>query len=140
MTTYLEHANMTVPDIDAAMAFLKIVEPAFRLRHDASPPGSYRWAHIGTEQCYIALQEPHVDSNPTQARRPYKDYGVNHLAWVVDDLAAVVGRLEAHGYRQGIPVEPHPHRRRAYYYDAAGFEWELVEYLSDRPEERHAYA
>ncbi len=70
---------------------------------------------------------------------PMKDYGVNHLAWVVDDLSAVVQRLEAHGYRKGIPVEPHPHRRRAYYHDAAGFEWEFVEYLSNRPEERHAY-
>lgn len=140
MVAYLEHANLTVPDIDAAIAFLKVVEPAFNVRHDASPEGSYRWAHIGTDQCYIALQEPHVNSDPRHASRPYKDYGTNPLAWVVDDLPAVVRRLEAHGYRKGIPVESHPHRRRAYYYDAAGFEWEIVEYLSDQSEERHAYA
>ncbi len=138
MATYLEHANITVPDIDAAIAFLKVVEPDFVVRHDATPADSYRWCHIGTDQTYIALQEPHLASDPQHVGRPYKDYGVNHLGWVVDDLSAVVERLEAHGYRRGIPVEAHPHRRRAYYYDAAGFEWEIVEYLSVRPEERHA--
>ncbi len=29
MVAYLEHANITVPDIDAAIAFLKVVEPNF---------------------------------------------------------------------------------------------------------------
>jgi catechol 2,3-dioxygenase-like lactoylglutathione lyase family enzyme len=139
MVAYLEHANITVPDIDAAIAFLQVVEPVFTVRHDATPEGSYRWAHVGTDHCYIALQEPHLHANPQHMQRPYKDYGVNHLAWVVDDLSAVVARLEASGYRRGIAVAPHPYRRRAYYYDAAGFEWEIVEYLSDKPEERHVY-
>lgn len=103
MVAYLEHANITVPDIDAAIAFLQMVEPAFAVRHDASPAGTYRWAHIGTDQGYIALQEPHVDAAPQPAHRPYKDYGVNHLGWVVDDLHAVVCRLEEHGYRRGMP-------------------------------------
>ena len=48
--------------------------------------------------------------------------------------------LEEHGYRRGMAVAPYPYRKRAYYYDAADFEWEIVEYLSDRPEERHSYA
>ncbi len=72
MVAYLEHANLTVPDIDAAIAFLKVVEPGFVVRHDASPPGSYRWAHIGTDVYYIALQEPHLDSDPQHASRPYE--------------------------------------------------------------------
>ena len=33
--TRLEHANITVPDIDAAIAFLSVVAPDFRIRHDA---------------------------------------------------------------------------------------------------------
>jgi hypothetical protein len=37
-----------------------------------------------------------------------------------------------------MKVEPHPHRARAYFYDASGFEWELVQYLSDDPAERHS--
>ncbi len=138
MIAYLEHANITVPDIDAAIAFLRVVEPAFTVRYDETPKDSYRWAHVGSDRCYIALQAPHLGSRPSHPRQPYKNFGVNHLAWVVDDLDAVVGRLEEHGYRRGIPVAPHPHRKRAYYHDASGFEWEITEYLSDDPAERHA--
>ena len=139
MATYLEHANLTVPHIDAALEFLQAVEPTFVVRHDETPPGSYRWVHIGNDEFYVALQQPHLDSNPSERRRPYKDYGINHLAWVVPDLDAVVARLEQLGCKRGIPVEPHPHRKRVYYYDSAEFEWELVEYLSDDPNERNAY-
>ena len=141
MIAYLEHANITVPDVDAAISFLKIVEPAFEIRHDKAPDNSYRWAHIGTDECYIALEEPHsgLISEQTNPRTPYHDFGVNHLAWVVEDLDAVIRRLEEHGYQKGIPVEPHPHRKRAYYHDASGVEWEIIEYLSDDPAERNAY-
>lgn len=139
MTAYLEHANITVPGIDAAIAFLKVVEPEITVRHDETPEGSYRWAHVGVGNCYIALQEPLVGSEATDNRRPYKDYGVNHLGWVVEDLDAVTRRLKENGYRKGIPGEEHPYRRRAYYYDSAGFEWEFVEYLTERLEERYSY-
>jgi len=138
MAAYIEHANITVPDIDAAIAFLMVVEPAFTVRRDEAQEDSYRWVHVGDDRCYIALQEPHPYAEPDAPRRPYKDFGVNHLGWVVEDLDAVVSRLEQAGYRRGIPVTPHPHRKRAYFHDAAGFEWELVEYTSDDPAERHS--
>jgi catechol 2,3-dioxygenase-like lactoylglutathione lyase family enzyme len=137
--TYLEHANITVPDIDAAIDFLRVIDPNVRIRHDEKPAGSYRWAHVAIGVNYIALQEPHVGSHPSDGRRPYKDHGVNHLGWVVEDLDKVVTRLEAKGYREGIPGEEHAHRRRAYYYDSAGLEWELVEYSTDNEEERFSY-
>jgi catechol 2,3-dioxygenase-like lactoylglutathione lyase family enzyme len=139
MVAFLEHANITVPDIDAAIAFLQVVEPRLAVRHDETPEGSYRWAHVGVAHSYIALQEPHLGSDPQENRRPYKDYGVNHLGWVVDDFDTVIGRLEAHGYRKGIPGEDSRYRRRAYYYDSAGFEWEIVAYLTERLEERYLY-
>ena len=139
MTAYLEHANLTVPDIEAAIAFLKVVEPQIEVWHDASREGIYRWAHVGVGRCYIALQEPHIGSVPRDDRRPYKDFGINHLGWVVPDLDAVIRRLEEGGYRKGIPGEENPYRKRAYYHDSAGFEWELVEYSTERPEERYSY-
>ncbi|MFC2037424.1 VOC family protein [Chloroflexota bacterium] len=139
MVAYLEHANITVPDIDAAIAFLQVIEPRLTVRHDETPEGSYRWAHVGAHDCYVALQEPHPGSEPRRSRRPYKDFGVNHLAWVVDDFDGVIGRLEASGYREGIPGESNRTRRRAYYYDSAGFEWEIVAYLTESLEERYSY-
>ncbi len=139
MATYLEHANITVPDIDAQISFLMVVDPSFKVRCDKAREGSIRWVHIGTEQHYIALQEPHLDATPQSALPTYKSYGVNHLSWVVDDLASVIKRLEEGGYKKGNPVQPEPYRKRVYYYDAAGFEWEIVQYLSDKPEERNSY-
>jgi catechol 2,3-dioxygenase-like lactoylglutathione lyase family enzyme len=139
MVAYLEHANMTVPDIDAAIAFLRVVEPALTVRHDATPEGSYRWAHVGVGNCYIALQEPELDSELTDCHRPYKDYGVNHIGWVVDDIDATIYRLKLAGYEEGIPGESHRFRRRAYFYDSAGFEWEMVAYYTEDLSERYSY-
>ncbi len=139
MGTYLEHANITVPDVDAAIAFLRALDPALQVRRDVTPTGSHRWVHVGTETSYIALQAPHLDATPEEARPAYENHGVNHLGWVVDDLDAVVQRLEAGGYRRGITGQPHPHRRRVYFYDPAGFEWEIVEYTSEDPAARNDY-
>lgn len=139
MATYLEHANITVPDIDAAISFLKVIDPSFNVRCDKTVEGGIRWVHVGTERHYIALQEPHLDATPVNPVPSYKNYGVNHLSWVVDDLASVITRLEEGGYKKGIPVDPEPYRKRAYYYDLAGFEWEIVQYLSNKPDERNYY-
>lgn len=140
MTVYLEHANVTVPDIDAAAAFLRAIDPALRVRHEGVARGGHRWAHVGTDRSYIALQEPHVGVVAEQPKETYVNFGCNHLGWVVSDCDAVAERLEAAGYRRGIESEPHPHRKRIYYYDAAGFEWEILEYLSDDPAEFNDYA
>ena len=139
MVAYLEHANITVPDIDAALAFLQVVEPDLTVRHDEVPESGRRWAHIGVGDCYIALQAPTPGSDPKNVRRPYMDYGVNHIGWVVDDYEAVIARLDANGYRQGIPGESGHYRKRAYYYDSAGFEWEIVAYLTEDRQERFSY-
>jgi hypothetical protein len=58
---------------------------------------------------------------------------------VVEDLDKVVARLEAEGYRKGIPGEDDIHRRRVYYYDSAGLEWEIVEYSTGDEEDRSSY-
>ena len=90
MRTYLEHANITVSDIDATIEFLRAIEPDFIVRQDETPPDGYRWVHIGNDTFYIALQQPHLGSEPNRALPTYINFGVNHLAWVVDNLDAVV--------------------------------------------------
>lgn len=139
MAIYLEHANITVPDIDQAIAFLQVIEPSFYVRQDKSPPNSHRWVHLGNEQVYIALQQPEPGSKPKMPYRTYENFGINHLAWVVDDFDAVVQRLDQNGYKQGLLVKPHRFRKRAYYYDAVGFEWEIIQYISDNNHERNIY-
>ncbi|EIO4107114.1 TPA: VOC family protein [Vibrio vulnificus] len=138
--TKIEHLNITVPDIDSALAFLAIVAPDFQVRKDVKSLDRHRWAHVGNEQSYFALQEPHLDSlTPNAIQKTYKNYGVNHIGLVVDNLATIENVLVEQGYRRGIIAPEETYRKRAYFFDKAGFEWELTEFLSDIPDEMYLY-
>lgn len=154
MTIYLEHANITVPNIDDTIEFLTLVEPDFYVRADQYEGDQQRrWVHVGNEHTYIALQEPSAkeessakeelaesNNQPQMPHKTYQNFGANHLAFVVSDFDAVTQRLKERGYKQGLVVEPTPYRKRAYYFDKAGFEWEIVQYLSNKYDERNTYA
>jgi len=131
MAANLEHANLTVSSIDAAVRFLSSAFPDFRVRGSGVANGK-PWAHVGTDDTYLALNE---SSDQPAAGGP-----LNHLGYVVDDVDALADRLKAAGYREGFVSPPHPHRKRRYFHDADDLEWEFVEYLSDDPAERNDYS
>lgn len=135
--TKLEHANITVPSIDAAIEFLGVVAPDFKVRADKF--SEYRWAHIGNDENYIALQEPKDLHSAKDARRPYFDFGVNHLALSVADIEKSIRDLVRLGYQRNGDLSDEVSRKRVYFYDRAGFEWELVQYLSDDPKQMYRY-
>ena len=143
MKTYLEHANMTVPDIDEAIAFLTTIEPDFYVRHRDFSAGKCEWAHVGSDEFYIALQTPYPDAGPKPAQNFYRDIGINHLGWVVENLAEVEKRLRSRGYvsNEGGNTDSasEQYRRRVYYFDKAGFEWELIEYSNKDATLRNLY-
>lgn len=137
MTSYVEHANITVRDIDEAVGFLQTAMPEWKLRGRGVGPDGRAWLHLGTETTYVAL-EGAVD--PTRPSRvAYSQVGVNHLGFVVEDATALAQRMKAAGYQAGFQAPDHPHRRRVYFYDKGGAEWEFVEYFSSDPAERNAY-
>lgn len=129
----LEHANLTVTSLDDTVAFLTTAIPTFRVRGQGIGPNGLRWLHVGTGETYLALTEAGADAD-TRWR------GLNHLGFEVGDAEALHRRLEAAGYREGYVPEPHPHRRRVYFHDADGNEWEFVEYFSGDPAERNDYS
>ena len=137
--TRIEHANLTVPDIDAAIKFIKIVAPDFDVRKDERPSEGIRWVHIGNEEYYLALQEPYLDTEPKKRLKAYKNYGINHLALVVSNLQEIKKKLVDAGYKQSIETPEERYRKRVYYFDEAGFEWELIEYFSEKPSEKFLY-
>lgn len=138
MAVRLEHANLTVRDIDATTRFLRTAFPEFRVRHDGRDPDGKRWVHIGTNDTYLALTQAQVA--PPQPWTPYAGApGVNHLAYEVDDVDALRERLRSAGYQDSTVLNRHPHRRRVYFYDPDGNDWEFVQYLSDDPAQRHDY-
>jgi catechol 2,3-dioxygenase-like lactoylglutathione lyase family enzyme len=137
MSGRLEHANLTVGDLDAAIDFLLTALPDFRVRGAGVGPEGLRWVHVGSDLSYIALNEAAAHASD---ERPGHWRGVNHLGFEVDDAQAVRRRLLAKGYREGFVPESHPHRQRIYFLDGDDNEWEFVEYASDRPEERNDYS
>ena len=62
------------------------------VRFAPSPTG---WLHVGTDDTYIALARSTVE--PGKRWQPYAGVpGVNHLAYVVDDVETVRKRLDVY--------------------------------------------
>lgn len=136
MIPYVEHANLTVKDIDQTIAFLQTALPAFRVRHRGQTD-AYPWCHIGTETSYLALQG--VTDRGDVDRAPYRDSGINHIGLVTEDINGVRERLLAAGYQENELATAHPWRKRIYFWDPNGVEWEFIEYLSENPGKRNDY-
>jgi catechol 2,3-dioxygenase-like lactoylglutathione lyase family enzyme len=133
----LEHANLSVADVDGVIAFLRTAFPEFRIRHDSRGEGGPRWVHVGTEETYIALQ---VATTEPEAIRLRRGRPLNHLGYEVDDVHGVRDRLTRAGYEENRQVpNAHPFRKRVYFWDGDGNEWEFVEYLSADPADRNDY-
>ena len=88
MAIRLEHANISVKDIDGMIRFLQTAFHSFRIRRDETEPDGRRWVHIGTDDAYIALNQ--ATDVPAEDWTPYGGKpGVNHLGFAVDDAEAV---------------------------------------------------
>lgn len=138
MAMRLEHANLSVHDIDGVVRFLSTAFPEFRIRRDKTESDGLRWVHIGTDETYIALNQASPEAE--KRGRPYRGRpGLNHLGFEVDDVGALRDRLAAAGYQESTPPNAHPYRKRVYFYDPDGNDWEFIEYMSGELEKRHDY-
>ena len=138
MSVRLEHANLVVRDVDMMITFLRAAFPEFRIRGAGKTWQGTRWVHVGTNDTYIALNEATLD--PAEPWVPYAGRpGTNHLGYEVDDVESLRQRLTAAGYRDSTVPNAHPHRRRVYFYDPEGNDWEFVEYHSEEPAQRNDY-
>ena len=139
MSVRLEHANLIVRDLGATLRFVNTAFPDFRIRGEGRGVQGRRWVHVGNDVTYLALNEA-----SRERAEPWVPYagrpGLNHLGFEVDDVEALRVRLQAAGYRDSTVPNDHPHRRRVYFYDADGNDWEFVQYLTDDLGLRHDYA
>ena len=138
MKVRLEHANLVVNDLDGMVRFLQTAFPDFRVRSDGLSWQGKRWMHLGTEDTYIAINEA-----SKQASEPWVPYGgkpgLNHLGYEVDDVEALRTRMAEAGYKDSTVPNGHPHRKRVYFHDAEGNDWEFVQYFTDDPALRNDY-
>jgi catechol 2,3-dioxygenase-like lactoylglutathione lyase family enzyme len=138
MSVKLEHANMVVRDVDGMIRFLQTAFPEFLIRRDDRNDEGVRWVHIGTDDTYIALNE--ATETGDRVWQPYSGApGVNHLGFETGDVDALRARLLQAGYEESTVPNEHPHRKRVYFYDSEGNDWEFVQYYSENPAERNDY-
>lgn len=132
----LEHANISVANTEATVAFLSAVFPHWKVRAHGEYQGQDRsWLHFGSDSCYIALEQNHTQGDAvSESSQP-----ISHIGLVVEDLDAVSERVaNVAGVKKGDPGEVTPYRRRNYWFDGSGLEWELIEYTTDDFSKRNA--
>ena len=119
MEPYLEHANITVIDVDEAIRFLQTAMPEWKVRADVSNEESNckRWVHFGSETTYIAIEDR--GAKEKGPHEPYVNPGMNHLGFVINDLDALSKRMTDAGYAEGLSSPDNPNRKRIYFYDKA---------------------
>ena len=134
----MEHINISVVDIRKMLDFIKIAFPEFVERGRGFLASGGEWVHIGTDEHYIALEQA-VSSDVMHCPHQGKP-GVNHIAWVVDDLAALTARFAKHDYYEVFPGEESQFRIRKYFADPQGLQWEFIQYLTIDNALRHQYS
>ena len=134
--TYLEHANITTSSIEKSLEFLEIIFPDFYVRHRENDEIK-EWLHFGNEYFYIALNERN-DKNKIET--DYDTNGIKHLGFVVENLEEKGLQLEKLGYKRSYPIVEHKYRRREYFYNHDGIDFELIEYYTNNDEERNDYS
>jgi catechol 2,3-dioxygenase-like lactoylglutathione lyase family enzyme len=139
----LEHVNLVMKNIQPTLEFLLAAFPQWRVRGEGDMTwgsgehsSSRHWLHVGDDDYYLTLNDSAVgeirDVKGIQA-------GVAHLGFVVDDLQIVIDRLSAKGFSIDITGRDHPFRKSVYYNDPAGFQFEFLQYSSDKPAEKNMY-
>ncbi|NKB32073.1 MAG: VOC family protein [Pseudomonadales bacterium] len=129
----LEHIHVNVDSIEKTAAFLRSALPELACRGSGDAVGFGRWAHFGDDNSYIALTEVKGTRIPKELR---------HIGLVVEDIDALMTRLAAAGYDPADPsaLNEHPYRRRVYYIDGNGLDWEFIQYLTDNVKHRNDYS
>ena len=134
---HLEHLNLVVRDIPAAIKFYQAAFPHWRIRDEGRSPWNgkdRRWLHFGDDYQYLTFNDNGVGDNRNLDGH---QTGLAHFAFVTSNLDAMVERLAEAGYDIHFDGAEEPYRKNVYYLDPNGFEVEFVEYLSDVPTQRN---
>lgn len=128
---YMEHANITVSNLNEAIQFFQTAFPSFKIRG-----GGEGWLHLGDDDTYLALN---TGDHGKKVHPNYEEFGVNHIGFVVNDVEGLAKRLSEAGYKRSYPKQVQEFRIRDYFNDKDDNQYEFVQYLSDKYEERNSY-
>jgi catechol-2,3-dioxygenase len=135
---YFEHVNLVVDDIPKMLTFYQAAFPHWAIRAEGGDNWNgkpRRWLHFGDHYQYISMSDHGESANRENAGY---QIGLAHLAFVMDNLAVLVERMQAAGFSIFGDGAESIYRKNIYFMDPAGFEVEFVEYLSDEPRLRNS--
>jgi catechol 2,3-dioxygenase-like lactoylglutathione lyase family enzyme len=121
----LEHLNITVADPDQTADVLCGIF-GWKVRWAGPGMETGRSVHVGDATSYVALFSYGRPDERQQVSYRTKG-GLNHIAVVVDDLAATEARVKAFGFVPGETYDYEP-GRRFYFVETNGIEIEVVSY------------
>ncbi|WP_424985874.1 VOC family protein [Microbulbifer sp. S227A] len=125
MPAMLEHTNLTVSDPDATAAWMCDLF-GWHVRWSGAAMQSGRTVHVGTDSHYLALYSPGAPAKPVDDN--YQTIGgLNHIAVVVDDIAAMERAVIAAGFKPMNHADYEP-GHRFYFHDHDNVEYEVVQY------------
>ena len=133
---YLEHANITVNDLQQAIKFFQTAFPHFKIRGGGND--TREWVHLGDDNTYVALNQ--ALQNELKPDKNYDKVGINHLGFVVNNVEEIAKNLLKNGYKRDYPKQVEEFRIRDYFADTDGNQFEFVQYLSNKPEEKNSYS
>ena len=136
----LEHLNLVVKDIPAALKFYQAAFPHWQVRGEGSQEwyGKPRnWLHFGDDYQYLTLNDSGEGENRDLQGH---SVGLAHFAFVVTDLDGLLERMANAGFHANSRGTDEPYRDTAYFFDPDGFEVEFVTYSSDLPAKRNHYS
>jgi len=143
----LHHAALSVPDLEAAIAFytealgtVVVMRNAWR---DSKAADRFTGL-VGTEASMVMLRGPgfllelfeYASPEPGSAPRGLADYGLTHLCFEVDDAAQEHARLASLGVRFVAAPSQVGGARAAYGRDPFGNLIEILERTGDFPDAR----
>ncbi|MCA9299632.1 MAG: VOC family protein [Phycisphaerales bacterium] len=120
---HLEHVNLTVTDLDRAIRLYSDLL-GLRVRWRGVGGDGTPAAHLGDDRSYLAFFEAKA---PGRFEKDYGVAGLNHFAFVVEDLDASCALLRSMGLEPTDVIDYDP-GRRVYFRDPDNIEVELVEY------------
>lgn len=134
-----EHANLVVKNIENTLQFIQVAFPSWVIRGQGEMQWqgkTRRWLHVGSDDYYLTLNNGAQENN-----RLLKGdaAGLAHLGFVVDDLDGVISRLKKNGYKIDVNLAEHGFRKNIYFVDPEGFQFEFVQYFSEKHHERNSY-
>lgn len=135
----LEHVNLVVKEIQPTVDFLLTAFPNWYIRgHGKNRWGDIdrNWVHVGDDENYVTLNDCGVGENRDLSGITL---GLAHIGFTVDDVEALSARLTGQGYAIDVIGRNHPHRKTIYFIDPAGFQFEFIEYFSEKPSEKNMY-